>query len=82
MLERLKNDLATRHIPVCVISTDDARDRALSAGAIAFVAKPIQSRDVLDQLLDSVTAFITRHDSPVARRRAGPDAPRSDWWST
>ena len=52
VLERLKNDLATRHIPVCVISTDDARDRALASGALAFVAKPIQSRDVLDELLD------------------------------
>ena len=27
-LERLKNDIATRHIPVCVISTDDAREQA------------------------------------------------------
>ena len=30
VLERLKNDSATRHIPVCVVSTDDARDRALA----------------------------------------------------
>ena len=55
VLERLKNDLATRHIPVCVISTDEARDRALASGALAFVAKPIQSRDVLDGLLDHLT---------------------------
>src|SRR4029078_1571578 len=30
VLERLKADLGTRHIPVCVVSTDDARDRALN----------------------------------------------------
>ena len=51
VLERLKNDLATRHLPVCVISTDEARRRALASGAIAFLAKPIQSRDVLDGML-------------------------------
>ena len=54
VLERLKNDVATRHIPVCVISTDEARERALASGALAFVAKPIQTRDTLDELLDRV----------------------------
>jgi CheY-like chemotaxis protein len=60
VLERLKNDIATRHIPVCVISTDDSRDRALTSGALAFVAKPIPSRDVLDTLLDQLSDFIGR----------------------
>jgi HAMP domain-containing protein/signal transduction histidine kinase/DNA-binding response OmpR family regulator len=52
VLERLKNDIGARHIPICVISTDDARERALSSGALRFVAKPIQSKDVLDGLLE------------------------------
>jgi signal transduction histidine kinase/HAMP domain-containing protein/DNA-binding response OmpR family regulator len=56
VLDRLKNEIATRHIPVCVISTDDSRDRALGSGAFAFVAKPIQSKDTLDELLDVITA--------------------------
>src|SRR5205807_837751 len=30
VLERLKNDIATRHVPVCVVSTDESRDRALA----------------------------------------------------
>jgi signal transduction histidine kinase/HAMP domain-containing protein/CheY-like chemotaxis protein len=60
VLERLKNDVATRHIPVCVVSTDDARDRALASGALAFLAKPIQSRDMLDGLLDRVGEFVGR----------------------
>src|SRR5205085_10984581 len=60
VLERLKNDVATRHIPVCIISTDDSRERALSSGALNFVAKPIQSRDVLDGLLDTLHDYIGR----------------------
>ena len=27
VLDRLKNDMTTRHIPVCVISTEEARER-------------------------------------------------------
>jgi CheY-like chemotaxis protein len=51
ILERLKGDLATRHIPICVVSTDDARQRALDAGAIGFLGKPLQSKDVVDEAL-------------------------------
>src|SRR5262249_42772435 len=53
VMERLKNDLGTRHIPICIISTDECRERALGSGALTFVAKPIQSRDVLDGVLGS-----------------------------
>src|SRR6185295_19227230 len=55
VLERLKNDMATRHIPVCVISTDDAREQAMASSALAFVPKPIKSRDVLDELLKTLS---------------------------
>ena len=55
VIERLKNDITTRHIPVCIISTDDSRDQAMVSGALAFVAKPIQKRDVLDNLLGTIT---------------------------
>jgi HAMP domain-containing protein/signal transduction histidine kinase/DNA-binding response OmpR family regulator len=60
VLHRLKNDMATRHIPVCIISTDEARARALSSGALAFVTKPIQSRDVLDQMIEKLAEFTKR----------------------
>jgi CheY-like chemotaxis protein len=60
VLERLKNDLATRHIPVCVVSTEEARARALTSGAIAFVAKPVKTRDTLDGLLDGLQEFSSR----------------------
>ena len=42
VLDRLKNDAATRHIPVCVISTDEARERALKSGA--FRSSPSRCR--------------------------------------
>jgi HAMP domain-containing protein/signal transduction histidine kinase/DNA-binding response OmpR family regulator len=60
VLNRLKNDLTTRHIPVCVISTDDARGQALESGAAGFLAKPIQSKDMLDQALEALHGFVSR----------------------
>jgi CheY-like chemotaxis protein len=65
VLERLKNDLKTRHIPVCVISTEEARRRALLSGAIAFLAKPIKSRDLLDRLLQQLDDFVSRRQRSV-----------------
>ncbi|HTU23143.1 MAG TPA: HAMP domain-containing protein [Gemmataceae bacterium] len=76
VLERLKNDTATRHIPVCVISTDEARERALQSGALAFLTKPIPDQDTLDQLLDDFNDFLNRQ-----RRRllvVEPDAGRRE----
>jgi signal transduction histidine kinase/DNA-binding response OmpR family regulator/HAMP domain-containing protein len=60
VLDRLKHDLATRHIAIYVVSTDDSRERALSSGALGFVSKPIQSKDTLEALLDSLDDFLTR----------------------
>jgi HAMP domain-containing protein/signal transduction histidine kinase/CheY-like chemotaxis protein len=76
VLDRLKNDMNTRHIPVCVMSTDESRGRAFDAGAHCFVSKPIQSQDVLDRLLDTIDSYskaITRNVllvEPDAKRRA------------
>ena len=60
VLERLKNDIAHRHIPVHVISTEDAGERALHAGARRFLAKPIQSKDLVDRLLDDIKRYAQR----------------------
>ncbi len=57
VLERLKSDISARHVPICVISTEEERARALSSGALAFVPKPIQSKDVLDALLEYLKAY-------------------------
>jgi HAMP domain-containing protein/signal transduction histidine kinase/DNA-binding response OmpR family regulator len=74
VLERLKNDVHTRHVPVCVVSTDDARDRALNSGALAFVAKPIKTRAAIDALLDHIKGFVS--PTPRTLLVAGPDASR------
>jgi len=77
VLSRLKNDSATRHIPVTVISTDESRDRALAAGAFHFVAKPIQGKEILDALLEKLDEFTRR-----AERRlllASADSKTLEW---
>jgi signal transduction histidine kinase/DNA-binding response OmpR family regulator/HAMP domain-containing protein len=60
ILERLKGDLATRHIPICVVSTDDSRQRALNSGAIGFLSKPLQSLDVVEDALGQLYQFADR----------------------
>ncbi|HLS87509.1 MAG TPA: response regulator, partial [Burkholderiales bacterium] len=60
ILDRLKADLATRHIPVCVVSTDDSRDRALNSGAIGFLAKPVGSGELIDEAMAQLKAYLSR----------------------
>ncbi|MEO7743323.1 MAG: response regulator, partial [Usitatibacter sp.] len=57
VLSRLKNDLTVRHIPVHVVSTEEARNRALDSGARRFVAKPLQSRKAVDDVLSEVYQY-------------------------
>jgi HAMP domain-containing protein/signal transduction histidine kinase/DNA-binding response OmpR family regulator len=64
VLTRLKNDLAVRHIPVYVISTDEARDQALVAGAQHFIAKPLPSRKAVDDIFD-LMSYRTRTEDRV-----------------
>jgi CheY-like chemotaxis protein len=65
VLDRLKQDFIARHIPVCVISTDDSKERAFRGGAIAFLEKPIQSKDLLDAMLEKLRAYAARKDRHV-----------------
>ncbi len=65
VLSRLKNDLAVRHTPVHVISTEEARERALASGARRFVAKPIRSRKAVDEVLTEVAGYARRGSRKV-----------------
>jgi CheY-like chemotaxis protein len=65
VLERLKNDIFHRHVPVYVVSTEEAAERALAAGARGFLAKPIQSKDLLDRLLDEIRTYGERKRGSV-----------------
>ncbi len=60
VLEHMKNDLAVRHIPVCVMSAADACDRALRAGARDFIIKPVSNDQTLHGALDTLHAFLDR----------------------
>jgi CheY-like chemotaxis protein len=66
ILDRLKADLSTRHIPVCVVSTDDSRERALNSGAIGFIGKPVQSREVIDRAMEQLKTFVSRPRKKLA----------------
>jgi CheY-like chemotaxis protein len=49
----LRADEATAHLPIIVLSAmddDDARQRALEAGATAFQTKPFRSKELLREL--------------------------------
>jgi HAMP domain-containing protein/signal transduction histidine kinase/CheY-like chemotaxis protein len=65
VLDRMKQDLGARHIPVCVISTDDSKERAFKSGAMAFVEKPIRSKEVLDEMLDHLSSYVGRPQRSV-----------------
>jgi CheY-like chemotaxis protein/signal transduction histidine kinase/HAMP domain-containing protein len=59
VLDRLKRDPSTRHIPVHVISTLKERERALHQGAISYLNKPV-SRERLLEEFTRIQQFLTR----------------------
>jgi CheY-like chemotaxis protein len=59
VLDLLKHDPNTRHIPVHVISAAEQRQRALEIGAIAHLKKPV-SRDSLNAAFDTLVGFVDR----------------------
>ena len=78
VLDRLKRDDATRHIPVHVVSGTDHAQTALSLGAIGYLVKPVKREDLADVLktLDSQLKRTARRvliveDDPVQREAVG-----------
>jgi HAMP domain-containing protein/signal transduction histidine kinase/CheY-like chemotaxis protein len=65
VLDRMKEDLSTRHIPICVVSTDDARERALNSGAIGFIAKPLTSRELVDRAIEQLRNYVAHSTRQV-----------------
>ncbi|WP_238258867.1 response regulator, partial [Methylorubrum podarium] len=59
LLDLLKNDPRTRHIPIHVISVNDEKKRGLRAGAFGFLEKPVE-REGLLRALERSKEFITR----------------------
>jgi HAMP domain-containing protein/CheY-like chemotaxis protein/signal transduction histidine kinase len=51
VLERLKRDPSTRHIPVHVMSSLRERERALRSGAISYLNKPVSKEDLNEEFM-------------------------------
>ncbi|HMI92201.1 MAG TPA: response regulator, partial [Polyangiales bacterium] len=59
VLDQLKHNPLTRHIPVHVISAADEAARGLVGGAIAFLQKPVQAEALEDAMLN-IENFLDR----------------------
>ena len=59
VLDRLKHDKITRHIPVHIISGDDETARGLKLGAFAQVQKPV-TKETLDEAFAKIRGFVER----------------------
>jgi CheY-like chemotaxis protein/two-component sensor histidine kinase len=57
VLNQLKHDPATRHIPVQVLTVEEERQYGLERGAFSFMTKP-NSRQGLERVFDRIREFI------------------------
>ena len=70
-LSEMKNDPATSHIPVLIISVEEARGRGFSFGACDFLVKPFDPERLVDvvkrNLRDAGGTVLVVDDEPHAR---------------
>ncbi|HEX8165786.1 MAG TPA: response regulator, partial [Beijerinckiaceae bacterium] len=59
LLDLLKHDPRTRHVPIHVISVTEQRKRGMRAGAFGYLEKPVD-RDALMEALSKTKEFIDR----------------------
>ncbi|MGE0173973.1 MAG: response regulator [Oligoflexales bacterium] len=59
VLERLKHDSATRHLPVHIVSARDRLPSTLSMGAIGYLVKPV-TRDKLNEAFGKIEGHLSR----------------------
>jgi CheY-like chemotaxis protein len=60
VLNNLKLDPATRHIPVQMLSVEEERQHGLSHGAFSYLVKPATTGD-LEEALDRIKHYVTPH---------------------
>ncbi|HVS72659.1 MAG TPA: HAMP domain-containing protein [Phycisphaerae bacterium] len=58
VLNRLKDESTTRHIPVQIITTEEEYLRGLRMGAIGGLTKPIKTKEMLDATFNRIRAAI------------------------
>lgn len=78
VLHRLRNDPATAHLPVVIVSADATKgtiQRLLTAGATAFVTKPIDIGRLVQLLEDALESHSSR--GPNQPQATPPPAERS-----
>jgi HAMP domain-containing protein/signal transduction histidine kinase/CheY-like chemotaxis protein len=59
VLDRLKVDLATRHIPIQVISVDEDAEPMLTQGALGYLRKS-EKKETLSEVFDELKKFVER----------------------
>jgi len=64
VLDRLKHDPDTRHIPVHIISSNDSGTRGLKLGAFAHLEKPV-TKEALDKAFASMKGFVERKNKSL-----------------
>jgi HAMP domain-containing protein/CheY-like chemotaxis protein/GAF domain-containing protein len=64
VLDRLKHDKGTRHIPVHIISADEESSRGLKLGAFAQVQKPV-TKEGLDEAFSKIQGFLERKNKSL-----------------
>jgi HAMP domain-containing protein/signal transduction histidine kinase/CheY-like chemotaxis protein len=60
LLQKLKKNPRTRHIPVHVITVTDQRQRGPSMHAFAYLEKPV-TKEVLENAFTNISAFLERN---------------------
>jgi len=77
VLDLLKNNLNTRHVPVYIISATDNISKGLRMGAFGIVAKPLSTREPLDQMFSRAKAYL---EHPTRRVLLVAEEARRERW--
>jgi HAMP domain-containing protein/signal transduction histidine kinase/DNA-binding response OmpR family regulator len=72
VLYRLKDDAATRHIPVQIITTEEDRVRGLRMGAMGILTKPVKTKESLDELFGRLKNMAASHLRKVLVMESDP----------
>jgi CheY-like chemotaxis protein/CHASE3 domain sensor protein/putative methionine-R-sulfoxide reductase with GAF domain len=64
VMEELKKDSATRHIPVHIMSSFEAKRESLTRGAVDFINKPV-ALDQMSEIFRRIESVINREKSKV-----------------
>ena len=71
VLNQLKRNPETRHIPVQILTIEEERQYGLERGAFSFITKTVTT-DSLEEAFDRMKSFTDRAPAAVARGRGRP----------